>query len=98
MSDTSATSISFVAPSTLIDPSFWEELYERKLNIYKLGTEQEDLSVYFNCSDNKNDEPFVLEQLSFPQKKGTLGGRLSALGTLVNVNTIEVSCSMNDCL
>jgi hypothetical protein len=88
--------ISFIAPSTLIDPAFWEELYERKLNIYKLGTDKEPLSVYYNCSDSKNVEPFVLEGSSFRTindeegEKTILRGRISALGTLVNVNTLEV--------
>ena len=85
--------ISFIAPSTLIDPAFWEELYERKLNIYKLGTENEQISVQYSCSDSKNVESFVLEQKSFENltPDGTSSmGRLTAKGILINVNTIEV--------
>ena len=85
--------ITFVAPSTLIDPAFWEELYERKLNIYKLGTENEPLTIFYKCSDGRNTECFLLEQKSFRNltHDGTLPlGRLSAKGTLINVNTIEV--------
>lgn len=85
--------ISFIAPSTQIDPAFWEELYERKLNIYKLGTENEALSVYYNCTDHKNAEHFVLEEQSFRDnlERSISSGRISARGTLVNVNTTEVS-------
>ena len=85
--------ISFIAPSTLIDPAFWEELYERKLNIYKLGTESEQISIHYSCSDSKNVESFVLEKKSFnnltPYETSSMG-RLNAKGVLINVNTIEV--------
>ena len=90
--------ISFIAPSTVIDPAFWEELYERKLNIYKLGTDNEPISVFYNTSDGRNSESFVLEQKSFRSlnsEEPSLGGRLSAKGTLVNVNTIEVRVYLN---
>ena len=90
MTTNTTSCVSFVAPSTQIDPNFWEELYERKLNIYKLGTEKEKLSVYYSCSD-KNNEAFVLEERSFKDNEGECTStKLSARGTLVNVNTIEV--------
>lgn len=85
--------ISFVAPSTLIDPAFWEELYQKKLNVYKLATETEPITALYNCSDSRNSEPFVLDGLSFAKPSETITlntNRLSANGALVNVNTIEV--------
>jgi Ubiquitin-like modifier-activating enzyme ATG7 N-terminus len=85
--------ISFIAPSTLIDPAFWEELYERKLNIFKLGSEIEPITVHYRCSDGRNSENFTFEKLSFRNlnETGTYSSsRLSASGALVNVNTIEV--------
>jgi Ubiquitin-like modifier-activating enzyme ATG7 N-terminus len=91
-----ASCISFIAPSTLIDPAFWEELYERKLNIFKLGSDIEPISVHYRCSDGRNSENFTFEKLSFRKlnETGTHSPcRLSASGALINVNTIEVRLS-----
>ena len=88
-----ASFISFVAPSTLIDPAFWEELYQKKLNIYKLGTETEQITALYNCSGSRNSESFMLDGLSFAKSTEAITlstGRLSANGALINVNTIEV--------
>jgi hypothetical protein len=85
--------ISFLAPLTQIDPAFWEELYERKLKIYKLDSEVEPISVYYSCSDGRNAESFVLEGLSFrsiDQNQIQSVDKLAVEGILVNVNTIEV--------
>ena len=85
--------ISFLAPLTQIDPAFWEELYERKLKIYKLDSEVEPLSVYYSCSDGRNAESFILEGLSFrsiDQNQIQSVDKLAVEGILVNVNTIEV--------
>ena len=86
--------ISFLAPLTLVDPAFWEELYERKLKIYKLDSDVEPISVYYSCSDGKNAESFILDGSSFrciDKNKVQTVERLSVEGILVNVNTIEVS-------
>lgn len=93
MTPDEASFISFVAPSTLIDPAFWEELYQKKLNVYKLGTETEQITALYNCSCSRNSESFMLDGLSFAKSTEVITlstGRLSANGALVNVNTIEV--------
>ena len=90
--------ISFLAPLTQIDPAFWEELYERKLKIYKLDSEVEPISVYYSCSDGKNAESFVLEGPSFQslhENQIQSVDKLAVEGILVNVNTVEVRLLKN---
>lgn len=84
-----ANQLRFVAPSTFIDPSFWEELYHRKLNVYKLGTDQETLFVAYTCSDGNRPESFLVEGTSFDHKGGWINEKVRVEGSLTNVNTVE---------
>ena len=82
-------SVKYHAPSTAIDPSFWEELYTRKLDVYKLDTGATPLTVRYTCaSGSATAEPFRLSREAFLNDDGQgLGVRVQ--GSLTNVNTVE---------
>ena len=92
------TPVTFNAPSTFVIPSFWEELYNLKLNVYKLISSDENLTVSYTCSDGIHPESFVFDLLSFESQskfpnrsQSQFGGKITAYGCLINVNTVGVS-------
>lgn len=65
----------FIAPSTLIDRSFWEKLYDMKLNVYKLDNSEKE--IYYNeifnhaSFDTNGDEKcflFIVDDLKNTNK------------------------------
>ncbi len=78
----------FQPPSSFFDPSFWEELYKRKLHIYKLESSAQPLRSFVKCSNAKNFESFEFSSKSFADENASGGTTL--LGRLINVNTVEV--------
>ena len=85
--------LKFCPPQTFIEPSFWEELYQRKLNVYKLSAENEALNVCYTCSDGQRSEAFLLDRSSFEGNNDDNhdhgSGKVRVQGTLTNVNTVE---------
>jgi hypothetical protein len=82
-------SVKYHAPSTAIDPSFWEELYTRKLDVYKLDTGATPLAVRYTCaSGSATAEPFRLSREAFLNDDGP-GQGVRVQGSLTNVNTVE---------
>ena len=83
--------LKFCPPQTFIEPSFWEELYQRKLNVYKLSAENESLNVCYTCSDGQRSEAFLLDRGSFDDSDNYDhgSGKVRVQGTLTNVNTVE---------
>ena len=57
-----------------IHPSFWNELYHKKLNVYKLNTDWQ--TIYLNYKDNSLDVSSFTENGGVP-------------GVLITFNTIE---------
>jgi hypothetical protein len=43
----------FTPPCSNFDPSFWEELYHRKLNIYRLDSTAVPINATFTLSDSR---------------------------------------------
>ena len=83
--------LKFGPPQTFVEPSFWEELYQRKLNVYKLSAENESLNVCYTCSDGQRSEAFLLDRGSFDGSNDYDhgSGKIRVQGTLTNVNTVE---------
>jgi len=76
----------FHAPSTSFDPTFWEELYNLKLNIHKLDNSDQTISSFITCSDGNREQSLAFKRLSY----GYTGQSSTARrGILCNVNTVE---------
>ncbi len=72
--------LQFFPPQSSFDPSFWEELYERKLNKY--GLSDEDIPI-FNASKGSSSG------YSFDRDSFTIQPSYAGRGVLRNFNTIE---------
>ena len=79
----------FQAPHSAFDPTFWEKLYDLKLNILKLDSSELPVRASAICSDGKYSQPVEFSNKSYDDTTGCG----SAAGTLVNVNTVEVKDS-----
>ncbi len=80
------SSVLFQAPSSFFDPSFWEELYKRKLHIYKLQSSNQSIQSSSKSSNGKMNESFEFSNESFKEDFVATSFR----GNLKNVNTVEV--------
>eukprot|EP01031_Cornospumella_fuschlensis_P051432 gene51432-62898_t len=74
--------LTFTAPRSTIEPSFWEELYQQKLNNYKLTKTHIPLAAQKLYSDGINQGSVHFSKAMF-EEKGDLPG------TLILLNTIE---------
>lgn len=83
------SNILFQAPSSFFDPSFWEELYKRKLHVYKLESSAQPILTFSSASNGKNNESFEFAHNSFENVNDSLK-RCHSGGSLLNVNTVEV--------
>jgi len=75
----------FRAPSSAFDPSFWEELYNIKLNVHRLESSDLAISASLNLSGGGRGQPLSFSKDSF----GALQSHGQRAGTLRNVNTVE---------
>ena len=74
--------LSFTAPSSVIQPSFWEEFYDKKLNIYKLN----DSPISIN--GKLTSDGLLLTKESFLIDNNVIDDSIyEAKGELINVNT-----------
>jgi ubiquitin-like modifier-activating enzyme ATG7 len=81
-SASNAAVIHFLPPQSQVEPGFWEELYVKKVNEYKLDTSEQAIAFRLSAVDGS----FVFCKESFDP----VGLRCSpATGVLYNVNTIE---------
>jgi hypothetical protein len=91
---TSPISISFTAPSTFVEPSFWEELYRLKLNVYRLDAGNKKIAGFLSCSSGSSLEAISLSDDSFAGSNRDESGKavrvFRAFGELFNVNTVSV--------
>ena len=76
--------LTFNPPSCVIDPSFWEELYDRKVNQYKLDDKEHEI-----CGFMCRDGGMLLNKHSF-QHPSQLHLIPSFLGSIKNFNLIVV--------
>lgn len=84
--------ISFVAPRSEVETSFWEELYSRKLNVYRLEAKEIEVLGFFTGSDGRNVSAFSVNSSSFETQTKALsrfGDEALVKGVLLNVNTAQ---------
>jgi hypothetical protein len=76
----------FQAPQSAFDPSFWEKLYDQKLNVLKLDSSAQELSASITCSAGQRNQAieFTVQSHSPSNLKN------GVQGLLYNVNTVEV--------
>ena len=81
-------SLKFIAPSSFIGPKFWEELYKRKMNEYKLDDSEKEIKSFYSLQEGiVRFEPSSFsanDSIDFSLCHST------RLGTLFNFNTINV--------
>jgi ubiquitin-like modifier-activating enzyme ATG7 len=79
-------SVRFSPPSSSFTPSFWEKLYENKLNLYKLSNDRVQITAFYSvATENRNGE-FHFTEDSFVYEDS--GGSVIH-GELQNVNSLE---------
>jgi hypothetical protein len=87
--------VSFAAPSSIIEPSFWEELYRLKLNIFKLGIQDCEIKAYTSASQGSFKDSTNFKRQSFiglcEQDERERPSSCFVRGSLTNFNTINVS-------
>lgn len=87
MSVDTLPNLMFSRPQSAFEPSFWEELYNRKLNVYHLTSEPISITALYSASNSLETGKCEFNQSSFIPESS-----LSPLtnGTLINFNTQEV--------
>ena len=82
--------LKFIAPSSFIGPKFWEELYKRKMNEFKLDDSERVLTGYYSLQEGiVRFEPHSFPSFNSDSIDFSLS-HSSRLGSLVNFNTINV--------
>ncbi len=59
------TTLKFQAPKSSIDPSFWNCLYEKKLNEYGLNCDEQSISAFYTLADPFKPTAFLVNKDSF---------------------------------
>lgn len=87
-----AETLSFYPPNCCVDPGFWEELYNRKVNIYKLDDSPVEITAVYGSGGDfcLGAESF---SLSTPESEEQLP--FTSKGVLFNYNTIESFKDLN---
>jgi len=75
--------IKFIPPQCMVDLSFWEMLYELKLNKFRIATDEQEIVSFI--PSNKKD--IVLTKHSFKSEAETGSDVVYSTGILKNVNT-----------
>lgn len=81
--------LKFIAPVSFIGPLFWEELYKRKMNEFKLNDSEKVLKGFYSLCEGI----VRFESNSFTANDDSNEFSLthsSRSGILMNVNTIDV--------
>jgi ubiquitin-like modifier-activating enzyme ATG7 len=84
--------ISFMAPKSSVETGFWEELYSRKLNLYRLESRELEILGSYTPSDGQNASALVINSSSFDTLAKCIsryGDEGLARGILLNVNTAQ---------
>jgi hypothetical protein len=69
------------------EPSFWEVVYDKKLNVYRLDSPHVDVAVKLSHANSKENATYHFAKHSFDQNSQS---GVSVNGIWYNVNTIEV--------
>ncbi len=78
----------FQAPKSVVEISFWEELYRQKLDQMRLESQFVDISGYLSPEENGT---IRLDRSAFERSQSRVDNSIRIHGALLNVNTIEVS-------
>lgn len=79
----------FTPPVSSFEPAFWETLYNKKLNVYRLNADPVSIIASVTNSDGKEGGHVKFSDKSFNIESGR---RVQSInGLLINVNKIEVS-------
>jgi hypothetical protein len=84
--------LSFYPPSCAIDPGFWEELYQRKVNVYKLDDSAQRICAVLT---SEGDLGLSTESFGFSDQPETHTQPFCAQGSIQNFNTIEAFKELN---
>ena len=82
--------VSFLAPKSFVNISFWEELYNRKLDMYGLSNEQIPLRAFLSPSEGENVSALTVDKESFE------GGFYSVFMSCVSFTLFHSSSSSSD--
>lgn len=86
--------ITFLTPKSFVTPSFWEELYRRKLDEYKLAVDDLHIMGFMGPSEVSRDRPVSVDSSSFAlirseNVESIMSNNFQSAikGTMINVNT-----------
>ena len=82
--------LSFQPPSSSFAPSFWEKLYELKLNQFKLDTSEKTIHARVKCSEGNKSKSIEFDGNSFQLSELKAIGRSfwTMTGLLVRVTVL----------
>ena len=90
--------LNFNPPNSLIESSFWYELYNKKLNLYKLDQSQKTITAEFSIQDglltfsSASLQQFNDDNIKLKGIKSNRSNRSFRFhGFLLNLNTLNVS-------
>lgn len=79
--------ILFTPPTSAFEPTFWEALYHKKLNVYRLDTSPVDITANFIPAGNREKGSIKFTGASFDGN--ATDHIVKVQGKLINVNKIE---------
>lgn len=88
--------LKFVAPSSFIGPKFWEELYKKKMNEFKLDDSEKVLTGYYSLLEGivrfESASLSTSHSLSFDKNHSLRSG------SFINLNTVNVRLKLEPSL
>jgi ubiquitin-like modifier-activating enzyme ATG7 len=84
--------VRFSPPSSSFTPSFWEKLYDNKLNLYKLSNDRIQINACYSIATENNNGQFYFSEDSFVCKIDDAQQRSCTPlvhGEIQNVNSLE---------
>ena len=79
------STLRYSSPQSSFNPSFWEALYHRKLNLYKLSDESVEIRAKFTIGSDVENGSFYFSEKSFTGDFDLL----LAFGKMLNLNSVE---------
>jgi len=79
--------LKFTFSPSSYEPSFWETIYDKKLNEYRLNSPRVPISTRISLANNKENATFHFSGESFDENVASLP---VSKGIWYNTNTIEV--------
>jgi hypothetical protein len=79
------STLRYSSPQSSFNPSFWEALYHRKLNLYKLSDESVEIRAKFTIGSDVENGSFYFSEKSFTDDFDLL----LTFGKMLNLNSVE---------